>query len=150
MGRNVIMAAFEAGIGKLLNFGSSCMYPRNADNPLKEEYILQGELEPTNEGYALAKITAQRLCSYIMKENKDYSYKTLMPCNLYGKYDKFDLAHAHMIPAAINKVHAAKMDRSIVTVWGTGKVKREFMYVGDLSDCVSHCIRNFKSMPEVV
>jgi len=150
MGRNVIMAAYKTGVPRLLNFGSSCMYPRNAPNPLKEEMILQGELEPTNEGYAIAKIMAQRLCSYIVKENPALRYKTLMPCNLYGKYDKFDLANAHMIPSAINKIHAAKQENSDVLIWGTGNVRREFMYAGELAECVGYCIEEFDRMPEVL
>lgn len=150
MGRNVIMAAYQTGVPRLLNFGSSCMYPRNAPNPLKEEMVLQGELEPTNEGYAIAKVMAQRLCSYIMKESPSLLYKTLMPCNLYGIYDKFDLAHAHMIPSAINKIHAAKNDGTDVMIWGTGLVRREFMYAGELAQCVGYCVDHFDEMPEVL
>ena len=89
MGRNIIMAAQENGIKRLMNMASSCMYPREAQNPLQEELILKGELEPTNEGYAIAKVVATRLCEYIVKENPELQYKTVIPCNLYGKYDKF-------------------------------------------------------------
>lgn len=93
MGINIIMGAYEAGIKKFINMSSSCMYPRSAKNPLSEELILQGELEPTNEGYALAKITSTRLCEYINREDATCTYKTVIPCNLYGKYDKFDSKH---------------------------------------------------------
>lgn len=103
MGINILTTASQLGIGSVMNMASSCMYPRNALNPLSESLILQGELEPTNEGYALAKITTTRLCEYISKENPSLHYKTLIPCNLYGKYDKFDPRHSHMIPAVIKK-----------------------------------------------
>ncbi len=89
MGRNIVWAAHQTGVRRLLNLGSSCMYPRNCNEPLREELVLTGELEPTNEGYALAKITTARLCEYIVRENADFHYKTLIPCNLYGRFDKF-------------------------------------------------------------
>ena len=107
--RNVIMAARAAGVKNLINMGSSCMYPRNAENPLREDMILHGELEPTNEGYAIAKIMAQRLCSYIRKEDASFLYKTLVPCNLYGRHDKFEPEHSHLVPAVIRKLHEAKV-----------------------------------------
>lgn len=150
MGRNVILAAYENDVRKLINFGSSCMYPRAAPNPLKEELILQGELEPTNEGYAIGKIVSQRLCAYIARQYPEFEYKTLMPCNLYGRYDKFDLAHAHMIPSAIHKVYTAKARNEEVQIWGTGNARREFMYAGDLADCVLYSIEHFAIMPEVM
>src|SRR5690606_575581 len=87
IGRNVVLAARHAGVRRLLNLGTSCMYPRNAPKPLREEAILTGELEPTNEGYALAKIMVARLCAYIQREDSNFQYKTLIPCNLYGRYD---------------------------------------------------------------
>jgi GDP-L-fucose synthase len=108
MGKNIIKAALDNGIKKFINLGSSCIYPRNATNPLVEENILQGELEPTNEGYALAKIFALRFCEYVNKEYPGMQYKTLIPCNLYGRWDKFDPKHSHMIPAVIRKIHLAK------------------------------------------
>ena len=83
------------------------LYPRDAKNPLGEELILKGELEPTNEGYAIAKVTSTRLCEYI---NKEFQYKTIIPCNLYGRYDKFDPKHSHMLPAVIKKIHEAKVN----------------------------------------
>ncbi|MGY9001246.1 MAG: NAD-dependent epimerase/dehydratase family protein, partial [Rhodospirillales bacterium] len=99
MGRNIVWAAHQAGIKKLINLGSSCMYPRNCSEPLDEEMVLKGELEPTNEGYALAKVVTARLCEYIMREDSNYQYKTLIPCNLYGKYDQFGPVNSHLIPA---------------------------------------------------
>ena len=119
MGRNIVCAARKAGVKRLINLGSSCMYPRFAPNPLVEEAILTGELEPTNEGYALAKITVARLCEYISREEPEYRYKTLIPCNLFGRWDKFDPANSHLIPAVIHKVHMAKTaGESEVEIWG--------------------------------
>lgn len=148
---NLIWAAKETGIPYLINLGSSCMYPRLAENPLKEELILAGELEPTNEGYALAKIFAQRLCHYINKEAKATNYKTIIPCNLYGKYDKFDAEWGHMIPSVIKKLHNAKY-RGVETVqiWGDGKARREFMYVSDLADFIWYAIDNIEQIPELL
>lgn len=148
MGRNVIAAARACKIKKLLNLGSSCMYPRHASNPLREEMILQGELEPTNEGYALAKITAARLCDYIRHEDGQYFYQTLVPSNVYGKYDNFDPARSHMIPAVIHKMHMAKTqgDEEVV-IWGDGKARREFMYAGDLAQCLIQAVQKIETLP---
>lgn len=149
MGINIIMAAKDAGITKFINMSSSCMYPRHAPNPLSEELILQGELEPTNEGYAIAKITSTRLCEYIHRENSSYQYKTIIPCNLYGKYDKFDPKHSHMIPAVIKKIaDAVQEGRNEIDIWGDGKARREFMYAEDLADFVFYAIENFDRMPQ--
>ena len=148
LGRNVILAAREAGVGKLLNLASSCMYPRNATNPLGEDLILKGELEPTNEGYALAKIFATRLCEYISRETPDRQYKTLIPCNLYGRHDKFDPKHSHLIPAIIHKVHQAKTGGlPSVEIWGDGMARREFIYAGDLADAVLYALSDFDKLP---
>ncbi len=149
MGRNIVWAARETEVKKLLNLGSACMYPRNAQNPLKEGMILQGELEPTNEGYALAKITIARLGEYIVRENPDYQYKTLIPCNLYGRWDKFDPGSSHLISAIIKKIHDARVaNGKMVEIWGSGTARREFMYAGDMADCLVHAIRNFDSLPQ--
>jgi GDP-L-fucose synthase len=151
MGRNIVWAARQAGIKKLINLGSSCMYPRNAVNPLEEDSILHGELEPTNEGYALAKITVSRLCAYVNQENPDFQYKTIVPCNLYGRWDKFNPAHSHLIPAVIHKIHQAKItEQQEVVIWGDGQARREFMYAGDLADCLMNGVRNFEQMPQVM
>lgn len=149
--RNVILAAYKAQVKKLINFGSSCMYPRNAENPLTEDLILTGELEPTNEGYALAKITAQRLCAYIKKENPEFNYKTLIPCNLYGPHDKYDIKSSHLVPAIIRKLHEAKLSKiNEVEIWGDGLARREFMFVGDVVDCVYTALTKFDSLPELM
>ena len=151
MGQNIVLSAYQTGIKQLINLGSSCMYPRNAQNPLLEESILTGELEPTNEGYALAKIVTAKLCEYISRTNLDYQYKTLIPCNLYGKYDKFDPIKSHMIPAAIQKVHRAKTEQlTSVEIWGDGLARREFMYAEDLADAVFFALDNLSKLPNMV
>jgi GDP-L-fucose synthase len=149
MGLNILIAAKDYKIKKFINLGSSCMYPRNAQNPLSEDMISKGELEPTNEGYAIAKVAATKLCDYISREDKSYLYKTIIPCNLYGKYDKFDPEKSHMIPAVIRKIHDAKKknDESI-EIWGDGLSRREFMYVGDFADFMYYAIDHFDLMPQ--
>lgn len=151
MGRNLVVAAQKAGVKKFLNLGSSCMYPRNAPNPLQEDMVLKGELEPTNEGYALAKIVVARLCEYISKTDETCDYKTVIPCNLYGRHDKFDPAHSHLVPALIHKLHQAKVEQKTeVDIWGTGNVRREFMYAGDLANCLMKVVADFSSVPPLM
>lgn len=149
IGRNIILAAKNNNVKHFMNLASSCMYPRNAKNPLSEELILQGELEPTNEGYAIAKIVSTRLCEYISKEDNSFIYKTIIPCNLYGKYDKFSPEHSHMVPAVINKIQdAVTNNKSKIDIWGDGLSRREFMYAEDLANFVFYAIANFKKMPQ--
>jgi GDP-L-fucose synthase len=149
MARNIILAAKQNNIKNLLNFGSSSMYPKNAINPLNEDFILKGELESTNEGYALAKIIATRLCEFITNENNGFLYKTIIPCNLYGKYDRFDEKSSHMIPGVIGKIYNAKIkDLDTVEIWGDGNARREFMYAGDLANYIEFAIKNFIEMPQ--
>jgi GDP-L-fucose synthase len=125
------------------------MYPREAQNPLQEELILKGELEPTNEGYAIAKVVATRLCEYIVKENPALQYKTVIPCNLYGKYDKFSPEHSHMVPAVIKKIYEAKQNNATeIDIWGDGLARREFMYTADLADFVFYALDHFDKMPQ--
>lgn len=148
MGRNIVWASRQNGIKKLINLGSSCMYPRNHSTPLPEEMILKGELEPTNEGYALAKVATARLCEYIMREDSAYQYKTLIPCNIFGRFDKFDPKHSHLLPAIIHKIHQAKLSGSTsVEIWGDGTASREFMYAGDLADAIIRAINHFDTLP---
>lgn len=151
MGCNVVRAAHQVGVKRLINLGSSCMYPRDAQNPLREEMVLKGQLEPTNEGYALAKVTVARLCEYIGREFHEFQYKTLIPCNIYGRFDKFDPEHSHMVPAIIHKLHCAKRDGlSEVDIWGDGSARREFMYAGDLSDAIWEGVDRYESMPSLM
>ena len=147
MGRNVIIAAKENNIKNLLNLASSCMYPRSAVNPLSEDLILKGELEPTNEGYAIAKIMSTRLCEYIVKEDNSKNYKTVIPCNLYGKYDKFHPKYSHMIPAVIME-YTMQSYCNEIKIWGDGTARREFMYAEDLSDFIFYAITKFDKMPQ--
>ncbi|PWL30935.1 NAD-dependent epimerase/dehydratase family protein [uncultured Roseivirga sp.] len=152
IGNNVIKSAFRADVKRFLNLGSSCIYPRDAHNPLEEESLLTGNLEPTNEGYALAKIYALKLCSYYSRQY-GVEYKTIIPPNLYGPYDKFGKQRSHLIPAIIQKIDdAVSLGHSKINIWGDGLVRREFMYVMDL---VSFIIRildevEFDKLPEVM
>jgi GDP-L-fucose synthase len=151
IGRNVILSAHAAGVPRLINLASSCMYPRNGRNPLREEQVLAGELEPTNEGYAIAKIYATRLCQYLCRQAPGLQYKTLIPCNLYGRHDKFDPAHSHLIPAVIRKIHEAKVSGApSVEIWGDGLARREFMDAADLADAVARHVDQGESAPELM
>tara|TARA_B100001063_G_scaffold210454_1_gene208135 strand:+ start:756 stop:1706 length:951 start_codon:yes stop_codon:yes gene_type:complete len=151
LGKNLLLAAKKQNIKKVINLSSSCVYPKNMETPLEEDFILSGSLEPTNEAYAIGKIFTQKLCSYINKEFAGFSYKTLIPCNLFGKYDNFDLESGHLLPNIINKIHNAKINKlNTVTIWGDGSVKREFMYVKDLIDCIYYSIEKFSKMPEIM
>ena len=149
MGLNVISSAASAGVKNLINLGSSCMYPREADNPLNESLILQGELEPTNEGYALAKIVSTRLCEYIVREDSTKNYKTIIPCNLYGRHDKYGKTNSHLIPAVIRKIHEAKVAGSkTVSIWGDGTARREFMNAADLAGFIYFAIDRLEKIPQ--
>lgn len=134
---NVIHAAHRHGVKKLLFLGSSCIYPKFTPQPIKEEYLLGGQLEPTNEPYAIAKIAGIKMCQAY---NRQYGTRfiSVMPTNLYGPNDNFDLANSHVMPALIRKFHEAKEENQpTVTVWGTGTPRREFLHVADLADaCV--------------
>lgn len=144
---HTIEHAHQAGIRNFVNLGSSCMYPRDYRNPLTEEDILAAPLEPTNEGYAIAKIAASRLCSYISAQH-GLAYKTLIPCNLYGNGDRFDLEQGHMIAAAMMKIHMAHRNGdSDVEIWGDGTVRREFLYVDDLAKFIVVNIGNLHHFP---
>ncbi len=131
---NVIHASYKFGVKKLLNLGSSCIYPKFAPQPMKEEQLLTGLLEPTNEPYAIAKISAIKLCKYY-NEQYGTNFISAMPTNIYGPNDNFDLETSHVLPALIRKFHEAKVSHQpTVTLWGTGKPYRDFLYVDDLAD----------------
>lgn len=151
MGVNLVKASLETGVRNFLNLSSSCSYPPKAPNPLKEDYVFDGKLEPTNEGYAIAKASITKMCEYATLQFDGFNYKTIIPCNLYGKYDKFGENNSHMIPAVIKKLHQAKENNvKEVEIWGTGKARREFMYAGDLAQMVNYIVKNFENMPVVL
>ncbi|WPX08506.1 GDP-L-fucose synthase [Anaerocellum danielii] len=140
---NVIHSAYKYGVKKLLFLGSSCIYPRECPQPMKEEYLLSGYLEPTNEAYAVAKIAGLKLCQYY-KRQYGANFISCMPTNLYGPNDNFDLNTSHVIPALIRKFHEAKIqDKPYVEVWGTGKPLREFLHVDDLADACVFLMKNY-------
>ena len=151
MGRNVLLASKAAGVSKVINLASSCMYPKDHQGLLEEELILTGPLEPTNEGYAIAKIATMKLGQYINKESGKVIYKTFIPCNLYGRWDKFGEANSHMVPAVIKKIHKAlKAGEDSVDIWGSGNARREFMYTADLADFVFFALENWEKIPETI
>ena len=133
---NIIWSSHLFGVKKLLFLGSSCIYPRQSPQPIREEYLLSGELEPTNEGYALAKIAGMKLCEHLF-EQYGKTFVSCMPTNVYGENDNFDPDTSHVISALMGKMHAAKVEGlERVSVWGSGKARREFLYVDDLADAV--------------
>lgn len=135
---NVINSAFLTETKRLIFLGSSCIYPRLCDQPMREDYILTGPFEPTNEGYAVAKVAGLKLCSFFNRQYGTY-FKTIIPPNLYGPRDNFDFETSHVIPALIRRFHEAKVQKSSeVVVWGSGKARREFMFVEDLADAIHH------------
>ncbi|HUQ13168.1 MAG TPA: GDP-L-fucose synthase, partial [Novosphingobium sp.] len=139
---NLIHEAYRAGVKKLVFLGSSCIYPRDCPQPIREDYLLTGPLEPTNRPYAIAKIAGIEMCwSY----NRQYGtqYLCAMPTNLYGPGDNYDLATSHVVPALIRKVHAAKAGGADVAVWGSGTPRREFLHVDDCADACVHLLRTW-------
>lgn len=131
MSMNIIEAAHKYGVKKLLYLGSSCMYPKDSPQPVKEEYLLHGELEPTNEGYALAKLLGVRTCAYYKRQYGD-EFISCIPANVYGPGDNFDEADNHVIPALVQRLHRAKLEEaSEVVIWGSGKPQRDFLYIDD-------------------
>lgn len=139
---NIIQASYKAKVQKLLFLGSSCIYPKFSPQPIKEEYLMTGELEPTNDAYAIAKIAGIKMCQAY---NRQYgtNYISVMPTNLYGPNDHFDLVNSHVLPALLRKFHEAKMNHSpSVEVWGTGSPKREFLYVDDLAEACVFLMNN--------
>ena len=138
---NLIKSSFKNKIDHFINLGSSCIYPKNSKQPIKEKYLLSSSLEKTNEAYALAKIVGLKMCEYYNQQYKK-SYFTLMPCNLYGPNDNFDLKNSHFIPALIKKIiHSKIKNKRSIEIWGTGKPKREVMHVDDLSSAIYFIIK---------
>jgi GDP-L-fucose synthase len=146
---NVIDAAHRSGVGKFVFLGSSCIYPKMAPQPIKEDYLLTGPLEPTNEWYAVAKIAGLKMCQAYRRE---FGFKaiSLMPTNLYGPGDNFDLQNSHVLPALIRRFHDAKLRNDpSVTVWGSGTPRREFLHVDDMADAVVFLLKHYDEEPIV-
>lgn len=140
---NIIHAAYDFKVKKLFFLGSSCIYPKLTKQPIKEEYLLDGYLEPTNEAYAIAKIAGLSLCKFY-KRQYGCNFISAMPTNLYGINDNFDLKNSHVLPAFIRKFHEAKINKEDeVVIWGTGKPKREFLFVDDLADACIFLMKNY-------
>jgi GDP-L-fucose synthase len=146
---NLIATSFDFGVKKLLFLGSSCIYPKLAAQPIREDSLLTGPLEPSNEPYAIAKITGIKLCQAYAREYGS-NFICAMPTNIYGPGDNFDLEKSHVMPALIRKVHEAKMmNRREVTVWGTGAPRREFLHADDLADALRFLLEKYDS-PEII
>lgn len=140
---NLIWSAKESGVKKFLFLGSSCIYPRNCAQPMKEEYFMEGKPEPTNEGYAYAKIAGMKLCEYIYDEHR-LNFTSCMPTNIYGENDNFDLETSHVIPSLLRRMHEAKINNvPEVVIWGTGVSRREFLHVDDLGDSIVWLLENY-------
>lgn len=146
---NVIDAAHRAGVAKFVFLGSSCIYPKMAPQPIKEDYLLTGPLEATNEWYAVAKIAGLKMCQAYRREF-NFNAISLMPTNLYGPGDNFDRENSHVLPALIRRFHEAKLrDDAAVTVWGTGTPRREFLHVDDMADAVVYLLQQYDAEPIV-
>lgn len=140
---NVIMSAYKNKVKKLMFLGSSCIYPKFCPQPMKEEYLLSSELEPTNEAYSIAKIAGLKLCEYLRKEY-GVDFISVMPTNIYGPNDNFDIETSHVIPSLIRRIHEAKIKNiPEVIIWGSGSTKREFMYVDDLVKAIVFVMENY-------
>lgn len=146
---NAIHESYRTGVKKLLFLGSSCIYPKNAEQPIKEEYLLSGYLEPTNDAYAIAKIAGIKMCQSYDKQY-ECNFISAMPTNLYGPGDNYDLKNSHVLPALLRKFHEAKLNgEPTVTVWGTGKPRREFLHADDLADACLFLMNHYNS-PEII
>jgi GDP-L-fucose synthase len=146
---NVIDSAHRSGVAKFVFLGSSCIYPKLAPQPIKEDYLLTGPLEPTNEWYAIAKIAGVKMCQAYRREY-GFNAISLMPTNLYGPGDNFDLQNSHVLPALVRRFHEAKVrGDDHVAIWGTGAPRREFLHVDDLADAVLYLLQNYDAEPIV-
>jgi len=147
---NVINTCYKFKIKNLINIASSCIYPKNFNKKLKETNLLDGKLEETNEGYALSKIFGLKLCKLI-SDIKGYNYISVIPCNLFGPYDKFDINRAHLLPSIIQKsLDAKKNNKKNILMWGNGLVKREFLYIDDLVDFLYICTQKLNKVPKII
>lgn len=143
---NVIRSAFRYGVKKLLFLGSSCIYPKQASQPIKEEYLLTGLMEPTNEGYAIAKVAGLKLCEYFRRQH-GADFVSVMPCNLYGYHDNFDGKSSHIVPALMRKFHEAKVhEQESVTIWGTGSAYRELLFADDMADACVYVMEHYSGV----
>ncbi len=145
---NVLHASYVNGVKKLMFLGSSCIYPKMAPQPMTEDALLTGLLEPTNEGYAIAKISGIKMCDYYRKQY-GCDFVSVMPTNLYGTGDNYDLQNSHVLPALIRKFHEAKESGSAVTLWGTGSPFREFLHADDMADATVFCMMNYSDYGHV-
>jgi GDP-L-fucose synthase len=151
IGLNVLTAARRAGVARLINLGSSCMYPRDRDGALRESDLLTGPLEPTNEGYALAKIAAWKLTLAMTAEDTGLVWRTLIPPNLYGVHDHFEPVRSHLVAAAVLKIETASREgRKTVEIWGDGHARREFMFAGDLADFIWRFHDRLEALPQTL
>ncbi len=148
MGMNLMRACADLEHVQFLNLASSCVYPREAENPLREDLLFTGPLEPTNEGYALAKLAVLRMGEFLDDKNPGFRCVSLLPCNLYGRWDHFEPERSHLIAAIVCKLHDAKL-RGLeeVDIWGDGTVRREFMFASDLADFLVLALREFEDLP---
>lgn len=145
IGTNVLLAARRYGVTKLINLGSSCIYPRECPQPMKEEYMLTGLLEPTNEGYAIAKIATLKLCAFLHQQEKMNCF-TLVPPNLYGLHERMDAEHSHVIAGLMMKFHRAKREAApSVTLWGSGSARREFLFAEDAARAIVHFMEHVEA-----
>lgn len=151
IGLNVVTSARKAGVRKLVNLASSCIYPANYSTHLTEDMLLTGALEPTNEAYAVSKIAVLKLCAYAREADSGLEYKSIIPCNIFGPYDNFHPVRAHLLPAIIRKVHLARETHGrSVEIWGDGSARREFMYAGDLADAIIEACERYDEMPSLM
>ncbi len=146
---NVLHASYLNGVKKLMFLGSSCIYPKYATQPMKEDALLTGLLEPTNEGYAMAKISGIKMCDYYRKQY-DCDFVSVMPTNLYGTGDNYDLQNSHVLPAMLRKFHEAKLEnKKEVVLWGSGSPYREFLHADDMADATIFCMQNYSDYGHV-
>jgi len=150
MGLNLIRSCIQHGVQRILNVGSATVYPSDAPQPLTESSLGEGAFEGPIEGYALSKYVVYRACA-MANEQHNVSFKTVLPCNLYGPYDNFSIETGHMLPAILHRMHQAKEQGNVpIVIWGDGSAKREFIYVADLADFICFSLDNFDDLPEVM